>query len=186
MDIAGRLVEEYRVAHEIPESIDIPIISKVEPAVYSSVPPTDSCQEYGGTGEGDTERLLCAHSSTRGVARRCCERHEDRCILEEVPADPANGTDSTVGGLLASAADKSLKLFRSHIQRRRGGAACEARLNNCVQIETALINDRSEAQVRASMSVPLSVLGWLGFSETAVIENEQTRILERSLSAESY
>ena len=186
VDIAGRLVEEYRVAHEIPESIDIPIISKVEPAVYSSVPPTDSCQEYGGTGEGDTERLLCAHSSTRGVARRCCERHEDRCILEEVPADPANGTDSTVGGLLASAADRVVETVQIAYPAAQSGAACEARLNNCVQIETALINDRSEAQVRASMSVPLSVLGWLGFSETAVIENEQTRILERSLSAESY
>jgi hypothetical protein len=48
------------------------------------------------------------------------------------------------------------------------------------------VNDDSEAQVRASVRVPMGIMGWLGFSDSAVIESEQTRILENSLSAESY
>lgn len=186
-DISARFVEQYRQRHQVPDEVDVPVLIQTQPAVYSAVAPTDSCQEFEESGDGDTDELLCASASTRGVARRCCERHEGRCRLEALPTDSFGGDAGTgADGLLTRASERAIETIQAAYPSAQSGVVCEAGLVNCIQIETALVNDETEAQVRASVAVPMSILGWLGFSEEAVIESEQTRILESSLTTESY
>ena len=187
-DLKTRFVEEYRRNHLVPDQIDVSVLVQAQPAVYSAVPPTDSCQDFEETDDDDdgVNELLCGAATTRGVARRCCEQHEGRCRLEELATDSLDGSSSGVGGLLISAAERAAETIQVAYPAAQSGVVCEAGLTNCIEIETALINDESEAQVRASVRVPMGIMGWLGFSDSAVIESEQTRILESSLSAESY
>ena len=178
--VSERVRERYRTIHKVPADIPISVVSLSEAPVFSLRAPTDSCISRESTLGGDPRRVLCGRSVSRTAARRCCERHEGRCSLEELPPPPGRINDGLMTVIEEAAENRVIETIQAIYPRAQGPSTCEMGSENCINVDAQVIGNDSIARVQASVKVPLTMAQWF-LSDGITLEYHEERALERAL-----
>lgn len=178
--VSERVRERYRTTHKIPADISISVVALPEAPVFSPGLPSDSCVSTEPTMGGDTRRVLCGRSVSRTAARRCCERHEGRCSLEELPPPPGRINGGLMNVIEEAAENRVIETIQAIYPRAQGPNTCETGSENCINVDAQVIGNDSIARVQASVKVPLTLAQWF-LSDGITLEYQEERALERAL-----
>ncbi len=178
--VPDKVRERYRAINKVPSDIPISVVSLPETPVYSALPPSDSCIVSEPTTGGDTRRVLCGRSVSRSAARRCCERHEGRCSLEELPPSPGNINTGLIRVIEEAAETRVIDTIQSIYPPARAPIGCNTGSENCIDVDARVVGNDSVARVHASVRVPLTLTSWFR-SKGITLEYQEERILERAL-----
>lgn len=178
--VSDRVRERYRTLHKVPAEIPISVVSLPEPPVFSAGNPSDSCLAREPAAGGDQRRVLCGRSLSRIAARRCCERHEGRCALEELPPPPGRINGGLMTVMEEAAENRVIETIQAIYPRALGPSSCEAGSENCINVDAQVTANDSIARVQASVKVPLTLAPWF-LSDGITLEYHEERALERAL-----
>lgn len=178
--VSERIRNRYRKVHKIPSEIPISVISLAEPPVYSASVPSDSCVANEPTGEGDGRRVLCGRSVSRLAARRCCERHEGRCSLEELPPPPGSVHGGLTRVIEEAAEIRVIETIQAIYPPAKSPTGCDAGSENCINVDARVVGNDSTARVQASVKVPLTFTSWFR-GDGITLQYQEERALERAL-----
>lgn len=178
--VSDRVRERYRTIHKIPAAIPVSVVALPEAPVFSPRPPSDSCVSSEPTMGGDPRRVLCGRSVSRAAARRCCERHDGRCSLEELPPPPGRINSGLMTVIEEAAENRVIETIQAIYPRAQGPSTCEMGSENCINVDAQVIGNDSIARVQASVKVPLTLAQWF-LSDGITLEYQEERALERAL-----
>jgi hypothetical protein len=178
--VSDRVRERYRTLHKVPTDIPISVVSLPEPPVFSAGVPSDSCVASEPALGGDQRRVLCGRSLSRVAARRCCDRHEGRCSLEELPPPPGRINGGIMTVMEEAAENRVIETIQAIYPRAQGPSSCEAGSENCINVDARVTANDSIARVQASVRVPLTLAPWF-LSDGITLEYQEERALERAL-----
>lgn len=178
--VSDRIREQYRAVHKIPTDVPISVVSLPEPPVYSARPPSDSCIASESSSGGDTRRILCGRGVSRLAARRCCEQHEGRCSLEELPPPPGTIESGFVRVIEDAAKRRVIETIQAIYPSARNPIGCDVGSDNCIAVEARVVANDSIAHVRASVKVPLTFTSWFR-GNGITLDYQEERMLERAL-----
>jgi len=178
--VGERIRNRYRKVHKLPAEIPISVISLAEPPVYSASVPSDACVANEPTSEGDGRRVLCGRSVSRLAARRCCERHEGRCALEELPPPPGSITSGSTRVIEEAAETRVIETIQAIYPRAKSPTGCDTGSENCINVDARVVGNDSIARVQASVKVPLTFTSWFR-GDGITLQYQEERALERAL-----
>jgi hypothetical protein len=181
VSVSEKLRAHYRETHRIPPDVPISVFSRSEPPLVSAAPPADLCTPSEPIEDGDPRRGLCARGVSRQIAMECCDTHQGRCALEELPETTLSADTRSPELLLDLTANRIADSIRTLYPPARSPSQCRSDSVNCVHVVTSLENDSTSARAEASMRVPLTLLSWLGENATGLVEYRESRRLEQSL-----
>jgi hypothetical protein len=174
--------EWYREKHPMPIQVPVVLERAEAEAALAMQPPGDACQDYSRVDEGDTNRLVCAENVRRHVAVACCAKNPDRCELQELPGSGGSSGGGGVGIFLDAARERVEDTEMVAYPPAQSATACDPEAPNCLQVTAGIDPNVTEARIRASMQVPLSLMSWLGRADRTTIAYEESRMLESALS----
>lgn len=180
-NLKQELEQQYRLLHPaVPPQAAVVVAVQPAPALVALAAPSVQCQSFSIATGQESE---CASGVPYYAAQQCCRGAQGACRIEQVSAGGAAGSANSWDARLARATLRAAETVQVAYPRVQsvGSAQCAAQAKNCLQIQGTKIDNDTRVQMRASMQVPLSLMGWLGLSQLGTVEYTEARTLEAVL-----
>jgi hypothetical protein len=181
-DVTASVTEEFKRQHGIPTGAPLSslIVTPAEP-LRSAQPPEDPCRVVRESSSTSNE-TLCAENAPNWAIEKCCRENDNRCRVAAAPPRPGSPGSGGFGAInLQPALARAEQAVSVAYPPTRTGGDCNGSAANCLDVNAEVVNNDTEAVMRASMDVPLVLFSWLGQGATATVQYEERRALERGL-----
>ncbi len=188
VDELAQFIKEYRIKHNVPDSIGINSLVTQSSPVITDVPPSNSCWKYDPIPDRPGQSWLCAEQASYAVANKCCEKYgAANCSLERVAVGDSGGSAGSFNQIIEGAKRRTLETVQAAYPPAKMDLTCgvtqdgEPSENDCIAIDVGSVDDGRQARVQAAMRVPLALFEWFGMADHTVVQYEETRTLESAL-----